>query len=343
MKLIFYTIIFLIIISCTQQNIMIGKNILIKEFPQEINLTGGKLDITSIGVNALYVVDTFLICHKFYGLDDFFDIYSTNTLQSLGKFLSPGRGPDEFLNAIYMGQYFKDSLNTYMWVKDGALMKLVLFNVTESIRQQKTILDSCIYLSEDCRGECFVLGDTLISIVNSSYNHILNTYDLKKDTLSQQPIIMFSDPLKNEHQYLFGMTNQLRSDHKRFVSNMANFNQINIFSPQFTDIITLSLYEPTVSMKEISFIPERERIRYFSGLQITDSSIYALYINLPTPIFREHNKNVEIQQFDWEGTPIRKFIITNDIIYFTLDTRHKCIYTFKDNEEIDKYDISDYF
>ena len=343
MKLIFYTIIFLIIISCTQQNIMIGKNILIKEFPQEINLTGGKLDITSIGVNALYVVDTFLICHKFYGLDDFFDIYSTNTLQSLGKFLSPGRGPNEFLSVAYEGQYYKDSLNTYLWIKDGSLMKLVLFNLTESIRQQKTILDSCIYLSNDCIGDSFIFGDTLVSIVNSSYNHILSTYDLKKDTLSQQPIIMFSDPLKNEHQYLFGMTNQLRSDHKRFVSNMANFNQINIFSPQFTDIITLSLYEPTVSMKEISFIPERERIRYFSGLQITDSSIYALYINLPTPIFREHNKNVEIQQFDWEGTPIRKFIITNDIIYFTLDTRHKCIYTFKDNEEIDKYDISDYF
>ena len=342
MKLIFYTIIFLIIISCTQQNIMIGKNILIKEFPQEINLTGGKLDITSIGVNALYVVDTFLICHKFYGLDDFFDIYSTNTLQSLGKFLSPGRGPNEFLSVAYEGQYYKDSLNTYLWIKDGSLMKLVLFNLTESIRQQKTILDSCIYLSNDCIGDSFIFGDTLVSIVNSSYNHILNTYDLKKDTLSQQPIIMFSAPLKNAHQYLFVMTNQLRSDHKRFVSNMANFNQINIFSPQFTDIITLSLYEPTVSMKEISFIPERERIRYFSGLQITDSSIYALYINLPTPIFREHNKNVEIQQFDWEGTPIRKFIITNDIIYFTLDTRHKCIYTFKDNEEIDKYDISDY-
>ena len=146
-------IIILTTLSCTSHDIMIGKNILIKEFPQEVKLTGERVDITSIGVNDIFVVDTFLICFKADGLDDFFDIYSTNTYQSLGKFLSPGRGPDEFLNAIYMGQYFKDSLNTYMWVKDGALMKLVLFNVTESIRQQKTILDSCIYLSEDCRGE----------------------------------------------------------------------------------------------------------------------------------------------------------------------------------------------
>ena len=78
---------------------MIGRNILIKEFPQEINLSGEKLDITSIGVNNIFVVDTFLICYKAMGLDEFFDIYSTNTYQSLGKFLSPGRGPNEFLNA----------------------------------------------------------------------------------------------------------------------------------------------------------------------------------------------------------------------------------------------------
>ena len=342
MKNLLYTLIILTSISCTSHDIMIGKNILIKEFPQEVKLTGEKVDITSLGINNIFVVDTFLICYKAYGLDDFFDIYSTNTYQPVGKFLSPGRGPDEFLNAIYLGQYFKDSLNTYMWIKDGSLMKLVLFNMTESIRQQKTILDSCIYLSEDCHGACFVLGDTLISIVNSSYNHILNTYDLKKDSLLRQPIIMFSDPFKNVNQYLFNMSNKLRSDHKRFVSCMAYFNQINIFSPQFTDVITLSLYKPTVSMKEINLVRERERIRYFAGLRITDSSIYTLYINLPTPIYREHNKDVEIQQFDWNGTPIRKFIITNNIINFTLDTIHKCIYTFKDNEEIDKYDISDY-
>ena len=335
-------IIILTTLSCTSHDIMIGKNILIKEFPQEVKLTGERVDITSIGVNDIFVVDTFLICFKADGLDDFFDIYSTNTYQSLGKFLSPGRGPDEFLNAIYMGQYFKDSLNTYMWVKDGALMKLVLFNVTESIRQQKTILDSCIYLSEDCRGECFVLGDTLISIVNSSYNHILNTYDLKKDSLLQSPIIMLSDPFKNVGAYLLNMGNCLRPDHKKFASMMLYFNQINIFSPQFTDVITLSIYKPTVPIKEVSLIEERDRTWYFSDIAATNLYIYALYINHPSPYIHEFEKGVEILQFDWEGTPIRKFIITDNIINFILDIPKKCIYGFKMNEEIYKYDISDY-
>ena len=71
-------------------------------------------------------------------------------------------------------------------------------------------------------------------------------------------------------------------------------------------------------------------------LQILPSTPYTL-------IYREHDKTVEIQQFDWEGTPIRKFIITNSIISFALDSKNKCIYGFKDNEDIYKYDISNYF
>ena len=107
-------------ISCTEETLTKGKNILIKEFPQESKLIGEKLEINSIGINNIYVVDTFFICFKANGLDDFFDIYSTNTYQSLGKYLSPGRGPNEYLNAIFNGQSFQDSLNTYMWINDCA-------------------------------------------------------------------------------------------------------------------------------------------------------------------------------------------------------------------------------
>ncbi|OUN65992.1 hypothetical protein B5G13_05810 [Butyricimonas sp. An62] len=59
MKPLIYFITILTIISCTQQDMIIGRNILIKEFPQEINLSGEKLDITSIGVNDIFVIDTF--------------------------------------------------------------------------------------------------------------------------------------------------------------------------------------------------------------------------------------------------------------------------------------------
>ncbi len=36
----------------------------------------------------------------------FFEIYSTNNWQYLGKFLSQGRGPDEFLSVQFSQDYF---------------------------------------------------------------------------------------------------------------------------------------------------------------------------------------------------------------------------------------------
>ena len=241
-----------------------------------------------------------------------------------------------------MGQHFKDSSNTYMWIKDEALMKLTLFNLTESVKQQKTIIDSCIYLSNSCIGNNYIIGDTLISIVNSSSDLFLSSYNLQKDSLLEPTIIMFRDPLKNIQEYIFGMNIQIHPNRTKFISAMSNFNQINIFSPNFTDITTLSIYKPTISIKEISLTPDIERIRYYSNVFVTNSSIYALYINKPTSIWREHEKSIEIQEFTWNGTPIRKFTIPNDIIYFTLDQKHRYIYGFKDNEEIYKYDISNY-
>ena len=58
MKSLICPIIILIIMSCTRQDMMIGRNILIKEFPQEINLSGEKLDITTNAVNKIIGLDT---------------------------------------------------------------------------------------------------------------------------------------------------------------------------------------------------------------------------------------------------------------------------------------------
>ena len=319
---------------------MIGRNILIKEFPQEINLSGEKLDITSIGVNNIFVVDTFLICYKAMGLDEFFDIYSTNTYQSLGKFLSPGRGPNEFLNATYMGQHFNDSSNTYMWIKDEALMKLTLFNLTESIKQEKTIIDSCIYLDRVQEGYGFLINDTLINIDPYPENVFFKTYELSTDKLLE-PIKMFKNPYPN-HSYqdqIFAMTTTLRPNNKCFASSMIFFNQINIYSSNFKYRKSLSIYTPTPSIKQVLNTPREERIVYYSLVGSTMKYIYALYINQPNSSWDTPRK-IEIHIFDWDGIPIQKLIIPQNIIYFTIDEKHKQLLGITSDEEIYKYDIS---
>lgn len=299
-----------------------------------------KINIESIGTNYLIIIDTLLICFKAQGVDNYFDIYSTNTLNKLGACLTTGRGPNEFLSIQYNGQYFNDSLGIRMWLKDDANLRISLFNLTESIKQEKTIIDSCIYLDRVQEGYGFLINDTLINIDPYPENVFFKTYELSTDKLLE-PIKMFKNPYPN-HSYqdqIFAMTTTLRPNNKRFASSMIFFNQINIYSSNFKYRKSLSIYTPTPSIKQVLNTPREERIVYYSLVGSTMKYIYALYINQPNSSWDTPRK-IEIHIFDWDGISIQKLIIPQNIIYFTIDEKHKQLLGITSDEEIYKYDIS---
>lgn len=327
MKSLICPIIILIIISCTQQDIMIGRNILIKEFPQEINLSGEKLDITSIGVNNIFVVDTFLICYKAMGLDEFFDIYSTNTYQSLGKFLSPGRGPNEFLNATYMGQHFKDSSNTYMWIKDEALMKLTLFNLTESVKQQKTLNDSSLfyhYFSFSNRNEYY-----------SIYNRKTNTF-IQQDSIYRHSI----NNIGNIFLWTTHSCYNLRE--QKYATAMEFLNQINLYSLSQKKAISL-VYNGNISdLKKVEECPMPEKYTYYVDFTSTTKLLFGLYANQTRKDWAlKDNITTEIHVIDWEGIPKFKLNIQEKLSKIAINEKEKIMYGLTLEEEVYKYNLEE--
>lgn len=166
------------------------------------------------------------------------------------------------------------------------------------------------------------------------------TYELSTDKLLE-PIKMFKNPYPN-HSYqdqIFAMTTTLRPNNKRFASSMIFFNQINIYSSNFKYRKSLSIYTPTPSIKQVLNTPREERIVYYSLVGSTMKYIYALYINQPNSSWDTPRK-IEIHIFDWDGISIQKLIIPQNIIYFTIDEKHKQLLGITSDEEIYKYDIS---
>ena len=99
MKTFFLFVAFLIFNSCHNGNTKVstGNNTIIYDFPVTQIAESEKIDLEIIGINDLMVIDTLLFAFKASGYNDFFEMYSTDNWQYLGKFLSQGRGPDEFL------------------------------------------------------------------------------------------------------------------------------------------------------------------------------------------------------------------------------------------------------
>ena len=92
MKTFFLFVAFLIFTSCHNgnTNVSTGNNTIIYDFPVTQIAESEKIDLEIIGINDLMVIDTLLFAFKASGYNDFFEIYSTNNWQYLGKFLSQG-------------------------------------------------------------------------------------------------------------------------------------------------------------------------------------------------------------------------------------------------------------
>ena len=84
-------------------------------------------------------------------------------------------------------------------------------------------------------------------------------------------------------------------------------------------------------------LPESDFILYYSSLQVFSEYIYALYVNKKDNLFSHAEGETEIHVFNWEGAPIAKIRIPDNIIYFTVDEKHHYIYGLKGNEELYRY------
>ena len=89
MKTFFLFVAFLIFTSCHNgnTNVSTGNNTIIYDFPVTQIAESEKIDLEIIGINDLMVIDTLLFAFKASGYNDFFEMYSTDNWQYLGKFL----------------------------------------------------------------------------------------------------------------------------------------------------------------------------------------------------------------------------------------------------------------
>lgn len=318
-------------------NLLDGANIVINGFPKTDTLKGKKLDLEILGLNVLYVADTFLIGFKGTGADHFFEIYSLPNLYPCGKYILAGRGPNELLTLQYEDQFQIKNGEITMWISDGAANKRVLFNLTKSIERQETIFDTIIHIpSCNC---CFNQNDTLMSLFKYDETNCKQVhYNFKQRRMMSEQTIFKPFPVPPHLRPVFGGYIAAKPERDKYVMAMGDINQINILSNDLKQRFSVSYGEPR-DIWEVLNTPDSLRIRYYSSLCCSSDYIYGLYINREARYWGTHGGDVQIHVFDYSGNPVSCFVIPNDIIFFTIDEKHKCIYGVKKTEEIFRYDF----
>lgn len=342
MKIIFI-ILCLFLIACNnyRTNPFDAENIIISDFPRNDTIKGEKLNLEILGVNVLYVVDTFLIGFKASGIDHFFEIYSLPNFQYLGKYISAGRGSNELITLQYKNQFQIKENEITMWVADGAVNKCVLFNLSKSLKQGQAVFDTivhtpyfdCYTYQNDSIFHLFKFDKTNFKC--AQYNSIQHKIVAEQNLF--KPLIPVPEMVD-----VLDLNFATDPDGKKYVIPMRHFNQINILSADLKQKISVSLGEP-IDIRKVINTPDSIRIFFYSSAVCTSDYIYALYINQPYKNWDRHDNNVEIQVLKYDGTPLERMIISEDIIFFAVDEKDKCIYGVNRDENIFRYYFKEYY
>lgn len=318
-----------------------GEENIITEFPIVQTPQSEKLNIEVMGLNKLYVVDTFLIAFKASGYNDFFEIYSTNDFKYLGHYLAKGRGPNEFLSIQYYDNYYQKNDDIILWLSDYASQKKAQLNLTQSVKQQKTICDTIFRLTSSLSSsyQNINLNDSIILITHLVPGNIEYRIENCKTNQTKTKGKFFKSnlPKRIDDRVL----NMLIAKHpkKELVACFPMyFNQINLFSPRLNEHFSISYQQP-VNFFKIANQPDSLLIAYYSTFSPTSQYVYALYVNQLQNKYPYWKAPIEIHMYDWYGKPISKILVPDNIVFFTVDEKHQCIYAMNVEEKIFRYKI----
>ena len=291
----------------------------------------------AIGAYSLEVVDT-MICLAHRQRDMMFSLYNLNgdSLVSVGIM---GQGPSDFTSNRMNGQYVLSDRFAGLWVNDVNASALKLLNLTKSIEESISCVDSIIPIQPMVKN-AFIVGDTIVQEVIGDGNYdLLASVDGK--LISRFPLYAYNIDLSDLFVFYDGKM-RVSPDGNYMVIAMSAINQLNI--------LDLSSKHKRIAVsvggvKSPDYVMDRENKipfhTYYSDIALSDGMIYALYENQPYITDEDHLKNSELHVIDYTGKIITIFPLDRFLYAISYSEKDNSIYGIDDNETIVRYKLTE--
>ncbi|MFS3008031.1 BF3164 family lipoprotein [Bacteroides thetaiotaomicron] len=311
----------------------------IKNF-ENIKLKPVALNGANYGWMAVYDSLMFFMNPKLS--DRFFNVFNVDTGKEIGTFCNKGGGPDEVFSIGPIFQLFteENDLKTLLFAPNEE--KLLIWNITQSIRQGKTVLDKIIpyaWRIENkgaCYNEMFLLDkNTLIAKVDAfpindeeatlpfcqkrtvDTNKCLQSYSIYKQAIKNDKASIISEAF-------FSSNDAFKPDGTKIVQAMIHLPQLNIIDVQTGKVVGYRLKD---NVDFTIFEGKKEIKDYYVRLQVDDNYIYVMYWG-KVPWERNEIPFINtVYVFDWNGKMLRKMVTDHAINGMWIDTVRNRLYT----------------
>jgi hypothetical protein len=320
------------------------------EFPQtfmldravDIDLEGMNI----IGLRNFCIYDSLLIL-SVADKEGAWSFLSLSDCHFLGKFLSIGQGPDEFLFNPEFDEvtFFEEKGVRFACIYDSHTGKLHKMNIDKSIRNNKLSMSVCGNLSPSLFDFCVIDSVTFFckEIINPQQQTRYIWNKGKKIISPHLGKLNFASTRPDEDINVLSTITLYDFFKGRIVEANVSLNYINLYSLDGSFGKTICIGDKLDNIDKIQNIDRWDRIYTFGGLCLFPQSWGVLYINESDRDFQGDTHTLPaIFLFDWDGNPLAEFKLNRFITSFDIDMLNGYLYTFDHRtDEFCKYNIRD--
>ncbi len=345
------------VLSCrsnADERLFDGPIIVVEESERTIQLHGEHIYMDIPSTPVFCVHDSIIMFYQSSSMSDAaFTLANTRTGKSFGEFCPYGRGPNEAAEYSYFLDFFEENGNQYcMAYAYNDKKSLRKWNITESIKQGKTVFDTVfslatrnkfmnafkleqgllmyslpMHLTLDRRQ----ISNPFIELWSADGDSLIRRFDLFKEEIPTNTSSPYS-----ESAYLL-TANCVKPDGKQIAMAMYALPQINIMDLESGKQIGYRLgRKPDFSL----FYKNMSNAIFYSYRAFADDK-YIYTLNGAKPEKGQVQKDLlpTLYVFDWEGNNVCKCNFGQKVIRAAFDSKSGLLYCMDEQWEIYRYDL----
>ena len=316
------------------------KEFFVDQFPESKPLTGVILKEFEIPIpKQLIVKDSLLVLLNSMG-EHFFSVYDKSNLDLIAEFGKKGDGPLEF-HAVDHIRGFKgrDEEQSHL-ILDWNNQRLNFLNLDESIRRNTPVLTNeklPIELKDTYRMVYY--SDTLAIAVQGGHESAGRFKIVKGDSvkivdyLPELPFMVHED---NYYPIYANVSAAIHTYQNKFVATARMLGQYDFFDFDGNHLHS-TVIDRDETLEKAAAAPAKpdDPITFYQTQLINiDSYIYSLYTKVYLTEAKEQKlSNSKIHVLDWEGKPVKEYLLDRPIVAYDLDLENNAVYGLSNSND----------
>jgi hypothetical protein len=321
--------------------------VIVDNFPVENTLQGVVMSIDNMPLcgTEIFILDTLLLLKNEAGdcEGSYFYLYDFRTMEFLCDFGTHGRGPNEFVDVLFTGQYLRSESGLMILIPEESRSFIREINLTASVAEGSLVAGNTIRLPDELSFAIspFMLPDKSL---------------LGRDMMAEGRFFFYQDGEISLFPYfpaiprelppeamvnIYASIDRLHRDNNLFVSSLNHFKQIDLFHinagiKHYVSIRFPDSHDDIDAYWDSNSPVGNELMYYYTDIQITDNYIYGLYYGKGYIDYDIVDYGYsELHVFDHQGHPVAKYHLNHTLHRFAVtndDTELYGVAGFSDSE-----------